>query len=213
MNWHIARQRLLDWRGVLLVLGLAAVTGVFAGLARTVLAGTQSKGSNIEVSVSKDGAVIKTSTAEFEVLTSGYLRALLIRDGKRLTLDEPEAMGKTLSGDSLRTAGKEPNVFALDFENAKVSDAQGKLGTPGKRIEITGKSARRGLEKTLAVEVYEEFPNLALTSVTYKNVGSGSVPLGKTLLQQHRFSAALADPKAPPYRLWSFHGSSYVWGK
>ena len=31
--------------------------------------------------------------------------------------------------------------------------------------------------------------------------------------QQHRFSASLVDKKAQPYDMWSFHGSSYDWGK
>ena len=193
------------------------MAGIFAGRERAVLAGTPSRASIIEVSVKKGGpVVIKTPAAEFDVLASGYVRASLIRDGKLLTLDEPEALGKALPGDSLTTAGKQPNVFTLDFENVKVLDARGKLGTSGKRIEITTKSTAgtpRGLEKTVALEVYDEIPNLALTNLTYKNVGAGSIRLERVVSQQHRFSASLVDPQAPPYRLWSFHGSSYEWGK
>ena len=210
-------RHLLHWRTAHLFLALTAVVGAPGCGEQPTPPASQSRVSNVEVSVNKSGpVVIRTAAAEFEVLASGYVRAFLIRDGKRLTLDEPEAMGKALPGDSLTTVGKEPDVFTLDFENVKVSDARGKLGTRGKRIEITTKGAGgagRGVEKNVALEIYDQFPNLALTSVTYKNVGAGSIRLERVVSQQHRFSASLVDPQAPPYRLWSFHGSSYEWGK
>ncbi len=37
--------------------------------------------------------------------------------------------------------------------------------------------------------------------------------IDRVVEQQHRFNASLADKKAQPYDMWSFHGSSYDWGK
>ncbi len=37
--------------------------------------------------------------------------------------------------------------------------------------------------------------------------------IDRVIEQQHRFSASLADKKAQPYDMWSFHGASYDWGK
>src|SRR5271166_3054135 len=50
-------------------------------------AAAQPSGIKVEV---RDGrpVVITTSTAEFQILTSGLVQAALLKDGKRLTLDE-----------------------------------------------------------------------------------------------------------------------------
>ena len=206
------------WRETaLFILSLATVVGAPGCGERAAPPAEPPVASQVIVTVNRGGpVVIKTPTAEFEVLGSGYVKAVLVQSGRRLTLDEPEAAGKVLSGDYIATAGIAPSGFALDFENVRVSDAHGKLGARGKRIEITGKDTRDGgpgLEETLAIEVYDDFPSLALTSVTYKNVGADDKKLERVLFQQHRFDASLADSQAPPYRLWSFHGSSYEWGK
>ena len=87
--------------------------------------------SAVAVTVNPGGPVVlKTSTAEFEVLPSGYVQAWLMKDGKRLTLDEPET-GRAASGGYLVSGGKEIRGFALDFDHVKLSDAQGKLGPRG----------------------------------------------------------------------------------
>src|SRR5437879_530993 len=57
-------------------------------------------GSTVAVSHSPGGPiVIKSSSAEFDVLPTGYVQAHLLKDGKRLTLDEPDALAGTLQAD------------------------------------------------------------------------------------------------------------------
>jgi len=151
--------------------------------------------------------VIKTASAEFDLLASGYLQAYLVRDGRRLTLDEPASVSE-----SLVSGGNEIRDFTLDLADAKVSEAQGKLGALGKRVKVVGRSSS-GVQKTLTVEVYDDFPNLALTTTTYKNVGQAELRLDQVVAQRHRLNASLVDTQAQPYQLWSFQGSSYEWGK
>ncbi len=154
--------------------------------------------------------VISTSGAEFDVLPSGYLEGFLLKDGGRFTLDDPSPRA---GGDALIVGGKPVNDFTYDFGAAKVSEARGKLGSPGKRVEIPARSASTGLAKTLAIEVYDDFPALAITSEEYRNDGNASITLSKAELQSHRLNASLAMPKAQPYEMWSFQGASYDWGK
>ena len=46
--------------------------------------------SDISVEIKSGGPVVlTTSSAVFEVAPSGYISAFLLRDGKRLTLDDP----------------------------------------------------------------------------------------------------------------------------
>ncbi len=168
--------------------------------------------SAIRVTVNPGGPVVlRTPTAEFDLLPSGYLEAYLIKDGKRLTLDDP-GTGDLASGGYLLSSGSEIRDFALDFRNVKVSDAQGKLGPRGKRVEVTARSSG-GIEAKLALEAYEDFSNFPLTTVAYKNTGSNDFKLDQVVAQPHRLNASLVDHPVRPYDLWSFQGSSYEWGK
>jgi alpha-galactosidase len=170
--------------------------------------------SEVNVQVRDGGPiVVTTKSAEFQILPSGFLQATLLKDGKRLTLDEPE-VGSTGGSDSIVIKGKEFD-FIPDFSQAKVQEANGKLGR-GKRVEVTARPlapAGTAIERTLVLEAYDDFPDIALVSTSYKNVGSSEVQIEKVLMQQHRLNAKQADANAQPYDMWSFQGSSYDWGK
>lgn len=169
-----------------------------------------------KTSVSGGGAgplAIKTSAAEFRILPSGYVQASLMRDGTALSLDDPDASAGATS-DAVISGGREIRDFVLDLAHAKVTAASDRLGAEGKRIELAGQSASLpGVEKTLAIEVYDNFPALALVSTSYKNVGASEIVLDQVSTQEHVLNASLSNPKAPPYAMWSFHGSSEAWGK
>jgi alpha-galactosidase len=164
--------------------------------------------SNINVAVNATGPVVITSsTSEFQVLPSGYVQAALVKSGMRLTLDDVE--GNPVEGNLVMT-GDKATSFVWDFGNARVSEATGKMGR-GKRVEIPGHTAEAtGLQAMLVVEVYDDFPNMALSSVEYKNAGTGEVKIDQAITQRHRFASSSAKA---PYDMWSFQGSSYDWGK
>ena len=173
-----------------------------------------SQPSDIRVEVKPGGPlVITTTNASFEVSPSGYIQAFLLNGGQRVTLDDPQA-GRPDESDYL--TGKNADVhFTLEFDQANVLESMGKLGR-GKRVvipaHVLGHSAE-GVQRILTVEAYDDFPNLLLSTVEYKNVGSADLRLDRVVAQRHRFSARQADPAAAPYDMWSFQGSSYDWGK
>ena len=145
------------------------------------------------------------------------MQATLLKDGKRLTLDDP-AVGPTSGIDSIVRDGKELQ-FVPDFGSAKVLEAMGKLGR-GKRVEIpahplapTAVGTEGAIERTTVVEVYDDFPNIALVSAAYKNSGTTDLKIDQAVEQQHRFNAKQVDATAHPYDMWAFQGSSYDWGK
>jgi len=199
-----------------------------AGVAATVLLGLTlgcekapvqpkappSRPSDIKVEMHDGGPlVVTTKSAEFQILPNGFLQATLLKDGKRLTLDEPE-VGSSGGSDSIVHGGKEFD-FIPDFSQVKILEAVGKLGR-GKRVELPARPlAPTGLavERTLVLEAYDDFPNIALVSAAYKNVGTTDFKIDQALMQQHRFNAKQSDPNAQPYDMWSFQGSSYDWGK
>jgi len=173
-----------------------------------------SRPSEIKVEVRDGGPiVISTGVAEFQILPSGFLQADLRKDGMRLTLDEP-GVGSTGGSDSIVHEGKELD-FVPDFSQAKVLESAGKLGR-GKRVEIPGRplaAAGVPIDRTLVLEVYDDFPNIALVSATYKNTGTFNFQIDQVLMQQHRFNSNVHHPEGRPYDMWSFQGSSYDWGK
>ena len=219
---HIGRSRRIVFPGFhsfILASLLVAIAGLMPSCSKPPAQPAQPKAapsqpSSIKVEVRDGGpVVITTSTAEFQILPSGFLQATLLKDGKRLTLDEPEA-GSAGGSDSIVHEGKELD-FIPDFSQANVLESSGKLGR-GKRIEIPAHPlAASGvpIERRLVVEAYDDFPNLALVSTTYKNGGSADFSIDQVWMQQHRFNATQADAKAQPYDMWSFQGSSYDWGK
>jgi alpha-galactosidase len=173
---------------------------------------TQPSAINVDV---KDGGpvVLTTSTAEFQVTPDGYVQAFLLKDGQRLSLDEPY-VGAPADSDFVKVAGKDVH-FTLDFQQAQVHEAIGKMGA-GKRVEIPARPlgpSGTELQRVLALEVYDNFPNILLSAVEYKNTGAGEVVIDKSVNQRRRLNAKLADAKALPWQVWSFHGSSYDWGK
>src|ERR1043166_4467039 len=144
-----------------------------------------SQPSSINVEVRDGGPVVlKTSTAEFQILPSGFLRAALLKDGKWLTLDEPD-VGSAGGSASIVHEGKELD-FVPDFSQAKVVEATGKLGR-GKRVEIPARPlapAGVPIERMLVLEAYDDFPNIALVSSTYKNTGAADFKIDQVWMQR-----------------------------
>ena len=103
--------------------------------------------------------------------------------------------------------------FVLDFDQAKVSEATGKLGR-GKHIEIPAHPlgpSGTGIQRTLQIEAYDDFPNVLLSSVDYKNTGTTDYQIDDAIEQQHRFNSH--EVKDKQYDMWSYQGSSYDWGE
>src|SRR5271168_5266067 len=154
---------------------LAGLAGLTVGCSKTAAPPKEAppRPSDIKVEVRDGGPIVlTTSAAEFQILPSGFLQATLLKDGKRLTLDEP-GVGSAAGSDYIVHDGKDLE-FIPDFGAAKVLEAEGKLGR-GKRVEIPAHPlapAGTEIERTLVLEAYDDLPNIALVSVSYKNAGT-----------------------------------------
>ena len=176
-------------------------------------ASESSQPSTIKVDTKQAGPVVlTTSAAEFQIRPDGYVQASLLRDGKTLSLDEPNA-GTDSDSNFVRVGGRDL-PFKLDFAQTQVREATGKMGA-GKRVEIPAQSVGSSINlgAILALEVYDKFPNILLSTVEYKNAGTSNVILEKSVNLRRRLNARLEDSKAKPWEMWSFHGASYDWGK
>jgi alpha-galactosidase len=163
--------------------------------------------SNIQVTVSQSGPlVVRTSAAEFQVLSSGHISGSLLANGTKLTLEDPAAS----DGNYIVSGGKKTS-FTLDLSQAHTSESQGKLGR-GKRIEIPGRASTSDLQETLILEAYDDFPGVLLSGLQLKNGGSSDAQVERVVAQPHQLSAK-SESKKTAYDMWSFHGSSEDWGK
>ncbi|TAM84016.1 MAG: hypothetical protein EPN47_04200 [Acidobacteria bacterium] len=200
------RRQWLEQTGIALVAGLAGC--------KTGSLGEKQPGivSSVNIGVNRSGPVIlQSSSAEFHVLPSGNIQSFLRKPGGNLTLEDP-ASGPGGAGSYLVSGGKQISGFVYDFGQSIISDARGKIGPLGKRIEIPARSPE-GIEKTLAMEIYDDFPNLAVVTEAYRNMTAKELLIDRVVANRHRLNASLVDRKVPFYKMWSFQGSSYKWGE
>jgi alpha-galactosidase len=169
----------------------------------------KSRESSIQASATAQGVIVNSPTAEFVISPTGYVAAKLVSGNQKLSLDD---VG-TDPGLQVTAAGKELPSAIFDVEHAQISAPHGRLGAIGKRIEITGQNASGDLQESLIVEVYDEFPSVALVSASVRNSGKNEIKLDTIDLNRHRLNASLADSTAAPNDMWSFHGASIRWGK
>jgi alpha-galactosidase len=165
--------------------------------------------SAVVVDSQADGLHLKTPQAEFVLTAQGDLLASRKDGATTTTIDEASKNGGIVVKGGSQAIGD----FVRDLSHAEIREANGKLGKIGKHVEVKGHSATTGLDEVLTVEVYDDFPSLALLSASYKNSGGTDVALKNVELQKHRLSATLADSGAKAHEMWAFFGSSLKWGK
>jgi alpha-galactosidase len=179
----------------------AATRGALLGAA--ILLTTAPEIRAARVSAAADGVRIKTATAEFLLEPSSAVKVWLFKDGGRVTLDDPAPSGTP--SDGLVVGGQRSADIALDVERARTSEAHGKLGS-GTRVEVSGRSPS-GIEKTLAMEAYDDFPGVLFVSASYRNMSASPLAIDTVELLSRR----LVAPEGTS--LWSFQGASEEWGR
>ena len=153
---------------------------------------------------------IGTKNARFEILPSGYVRAYLLESVRSATLDDPGPHGTT----AVVVNGKQIDDFHLDCAHARSTEVIGRLGSAAKRVEVRGRSSELpNVQETIAFEIYDDFPNVLVSSVAWRNTGRTDLALERATVQNQRLNASKSDPGIPAYGMWSFQGSSEVWGK
>jgi len=170
--------------------------------------------SAIKVDVKTGGPVVLTTTvAEFQVTPDGYVQASLLKDGQKLSLDEPNVGLPRTAILCVWEAGM--CISRSTSSRHRCAERSGRWESGSGWRFRRGRLGRRGrdLQRVLALEVYDKYPNILLSTVEYKNTGATEVAIDKSVNQRRRLNARLGDAKARPWEMWSFHGASYDWGK
>ena len=204
-------NRHLSLSVLLLVTGLVVphIFGCKDNVRKQSNVATPAQSSSVLVRTEPDGIYVQTPSAQFVLTPSGYLKSSMKVEGHTVTLDDPNSE----AGQQLTADHKNVDDIVLDLKSARISDARGKLGRLGKHVEVSGLSKAAHLAETLTLEVYDDFPSLALLSASLRNDGANDISLENVSLQHHRLDASLVDAASAPHEMWSFFGSSLKWGK
>jgi alpha-galactosidase len=196
------RVDLLHW-----VLIGASMSAALAGCKKEETQVAKPAESTIQVQIANGAVRVTTKTAQFVLSASGNLQGSLLSPNAKLSFEE------AAPGIEIISSKRSVSDFVRDIDHARIQNAEGKLGLLGKRIVITGKSASTGLDETLTLEIYDDFPSLALLSAMYKNGGTQDVRLDDVLLDRQRLNASLVDSTVKSHEMYAFFGSSLKWGK
>ena len=124
-----------------------------------------------------------------------HSRVLAIVDGNRIEL------GPFSASETLETAKVERRDFALaDHSEQPVSDAFG----AGRAHRLVGRAG--GLEKTVEVVFYDDFPRVAVLRTTWAN--TGTAPVQVDAWGQNQYTVEAAAGAAEP-AFWSYQSGSY----
>ncbi|MCD4710711.1 MAG: alpha-galactosidase, partial [Bacteroidales bacterium] len=110
--------------------------------------------------------------------------------------------------------GEELTDFSVDYDNIDVESIETAFGL-GKRMVLTGIavcSDSTRIEKTLRIELYENYPDIAVSSASYKNLGASDMVIEMDYSNYYRLDATQVDPGDQPFDFWSFQGASIAWG-
>jgi alpha-galactosidase len=110
-------------------------------------------------------------------------------------------LGAFSASENVIGSGRAWNGFALTSQtHERIRDIYG----AGEKLTLAGTSG--ALRKTLAVVIYDDFPNLAVFDVSYTNQGKSSLEILQWNNNSYTIDTGPASSQAP---FWSFQSGSY----
>jgi alpha-galactosidase len=110
--------------------------------------------------------------------------------------------------------GEELKDFAVDYNAIEFEPVDTEFGK-GNRLTLKGTAEKKDefrIEKTLFVELYENYSDAVVTMASYKNTGDKDISIDKEYSCWFRMDASLMTAENKPNDFWSFQGSSLNWG-
>ena len=126
-----------------------------------------------------------------------------------LTRDR-EKFPETASSHFIVVNGKEIKNFKI--ENSNLTDIKTKYGI-GKKLTLKGRDSSSKIEKEFTIELYEDYPDIALTSAYYKNISNGKIVINKSYSNYFQIDESLVNPPDKQKGFWTYQGAAYKWGQ
>ena len=110
--------------------------------------------------------------------------------------------------------GEELRDFSVDYESIGLEAIHTVFGN-GRKMKLSGMAVCQDgtqISKTLEIELYDDYPDVAISSASYKNMGSSQKLIEKEYSNHYELDATLVSPEVAAYDFWSFQGASLAWG-
>jgi hypothetical protein len=159
----------------------------------------------------EDGEIwFRNSQMQLRFDSEMYCRVFFVKDGNLLSINDiPPDPIKARPPHYLDAEGSELKDFRVDYRNIGVSELKTQLGI-GKSLHLMGYAKTPSgirIEKSLRVEFYNEYPDMALLTVTYRNLEKiQSVQITRMVNNFFRLDAARTKAGRPPYALQGVQG-------
>lgn len=166
--------------------------------------------SNKEFTYSRDGYLWFQNSGLKIRVDSGMLVSIFPKEG-----ENPLNVGsKTKPSHYVEVNGEEMTGFTVDYEQMTVESIETEFGK-GKRFSVKGVGSLKNeinIGKTLLIELYDKYPDVAIMSAKYQNKGDSEIELNKSVSAYFRSDASVFNPESKPYDFYSFQGASIAWG-
>ena len=160
-----------------------------------------------------DGEIwFRNSQIQLRFDSEMYCRVYLYQDGSLHSMNDiPPDPAKARPPHFIAVGGEEIRDFQIDYKNVGASEIRTQFGA-GRKLNLTGYAkTSQGviIQKTLAVELYQDFPNAALVSATYRNTDQkASIVVTRSPSSFFRMDAARGNAGSPSYDFWIAFGES-----
>lgn len=197
---------------------LAALLGAVSMLSLTACSNKPSvssapPASAITSSVIPDSEIwFRNSQIQLRFDGEMYCRVFLQREGKLYSINDiPPVPDKARPPQFIAVSGEEVKDFHVDYENIGVSEVRTQWGE-GKRLNLTGyaKTSQGAIiEKKVGVELYSDFPDVAIISAVYRNTDKTlRVEITGMACSFFRMDAARSNANAASYDFWILQGET-----
>jgi alpha-galactosidase len=166
---------------------------------------------NIQFKMNKNGTV-SFRNSEIQLVFDNTLHETVFQGQEVISLTRPDADRPV---NYIFLNGKELARFDADLTKAQCLDILTQFGK-GKRLVLRGIGngpENCPVEQTLNIELYENYPNAAVSWAIYRNLGNEELHIDQINSEFHQLDATLAGAAENPWDFWSFQGSSLAWGK
>ena len=209
------RQRVLSSHAAILLRIMVVLSALALGGCGTQPATTTSgsKPAAITFHSIPDGEIwFRNSHIQLRFDSEMYCRVYLYQNDRLHSFNDiPPDPAKARPPHFIAVNGEELRDFQVDYKNVGASEIRTQFGA-GRKLNLTGYAkTSQGviIEKKLAVEFYEDFPDAALVSATYRNTDrTASIVVTRSPSSFFRMDAARGNGSIPSYEFWIAFGDS-----
>jgi len=174
-------------------------------------AATQQPTDEISYNADREGEIwFRHSRIQLRFDDEMYCRVFLKKDSQLLSINDiPPDRAKAKPPQYLEIEGTELKDFQVDSHNVGVSEIKTLFGT-GKALQLTAQAKTPSgiqIQKDLTIELYREYPEIALVTATYRNLEpTRPIQITRTINSFFRLDATRTHSRNPSYAFIAVQG-------